>query len=121
MQRLRNAAYLARLVLAWFMLAVGAAAAGPVLQPQSLELVCSGGGAMKLLVKDAQGGVDAAPTAMDCPLCLSADAPPSAARAVPAFAQPLGPASQPIRAARIASLAGAPLPARGPPRADAPA
>lgn len=115
MQRLRNAAFLARLVLAWFVLAVGAAAAAPLLQPQSLELVCSGGGAMKLLVKDAQGGVDTASTAMDCPLCLAADAPPSMAGTAVVFRQPLGHALQPIPAARIASLTAAPLPARGPP------
>lgn len=44
MHRLRQARFLARLVLAWFALPLGVALASPLVQPQSLEMVCSGGG-----------------------------------------------------------------------------
>ena len=49
MQALRNASFLARLVLAWFALAIGVAVASPVLKTQSFELICSGGSGMQLL------------------------------------------------------------------------
>ena len=49
--RLRHGRFLARLVLAWFALAIGVAVASPLVKPQAIELVCSGNGAIKLLVK----------------------------------------------------------------------
>ena len=119
MQRLRNASFLARLVLAWFTLAIGVAAASPVLKPQSLELLCSGGGAMKLLVKDADGK-PASPHALDCPLCVVGDLPLPVV-----LAQPLPPQSPPAlvlhakQRPRAGQLAAAPLPARGPPAGQA--
>jgi len=115
MQRLRRATCLARLVLAWFVLAIGTAVAAPVVQPSSIELLCIGTGAMKLLVKGAQGEPVPAGHSMDCPLCGAAAAPPPAAErlAVPAAA-PIERAVQPT-ATHPAAVSGAPLPARGPP------
>jgi hypothetical protein len=79
MQRLRTARFLARLVLAWFVLCLGAAAAASALQPQGLEMVCSGG-SMKLLPAqdsdDGNGGT--LRIGLDCPLCSPAAAPPPA-------------------------------------------
>jgi hypothetical protein len=115
MQALRNASFLARLVLAWFALSIGVAVASPLVQPQSIELICSGAGAMKLLVKDADGGQTQPGTTLDCPLCASLAAPPPAALGV-AMPQPLGRSTQSIPSARLAALTAAPLPARGPPR-----
>jgi len=113
MQALRNARFLARLVLAWFALSIGIAVAAPVFQPQSIEMVCSGTGAMKLLVKNADGGEAGRGATLDCPLCASLAPPPSPA--VLPQAQPLGLALQPIPAAHIAARTAVLPPGRGPP------
>lgn len=117
MQRLRNAAILARWVLAWFALSLGVAVASPLVKPQSVDLVCSANGAVKLVVKgDLPGeGKPASSHTLDCPLCLPMAGPPPAIQAELPVLQPLGRAVQPIPAARIAALTAAPLPARGPP------
>lgn len=114
MQALRNARLLARLVLVWFALAIGVAVASPLVQPQSIELICSGGGAMKLVVKSDDGNAAPAGPMLDCPLCGSFDAPASASgRSIP-----VPPAARLLAAARVLPavrpLAVAP-PARGPP------
>lgn len=116
MQSLRNARFIARLVLAWFALYIGAAVAAPLVAPQGFELVCSGVGMVKLIVKSDDGTAGTEPVSMQCPLCAPGGAPPPPAlslRVQPA--QPLAYASWPIPAARIAALTAAPLPARGPP------
>ncbi len=115
MHQLRHARFLARLVLVWFALAVGVAVAAPVLRSGSLELVCSGSGAMKLVVKGEDGQALPLGHALDCPLCVQMDAPPPAAGA-----QSVAPitARGPIRAlvsTRVAVLGAGPPPARGPP------
>lgn len=113
MQPLRSARFLARVVLAWFVLVVGFAAAAPIVQPQSLDVICSGG-TMKLVVQgDADEGQAPATVSLDCPLCMSVAPPP----AVVTFAepQPLGRALQSIPAAHIAAFTRPALPARGPP------
>ncbi|MES2940455.1 MAG: DUF2946 family protein [Pseudomonadota bacterium] len=116
MQRLRNAATLARWVLVWFALSLGVAVASPLVKPQAVDLVCSAGGAIKLVVKgEMSDGTTAASHTLDCPLCIPLAAPPPAAQVVLPAPQPLGRAVQPIPAARIAALTAAPLPARGPP------
>lgn len=115
MQRLRQARFLARLVLAWFALALGVAVASPLVKPQAIELVCSGNGAIKLLVKGEDGKPAGAHHTLDCPLCATQGGPPPVARLAVPPAQPVGRALQPVVAAPIAALAAAPLPARGPP------
>ena len=114
MQRLRHATFLARLVLAWFALAIGAAVAAPAVGGSAMELVCSGG-ALKLVAKSADGGVAPAGHALDCPLCVHVDAPPSVAAShvfnAPGHSGPVAMASQTNAPARSA----APPPARGPP------
>ncbi len=117
MQRLRHAAVLARWVLVWFALSLGVAVASPLVKPQAVDLVCSAGGTVKLVVKGDLPDGGAAPShTLDCPLCLpfAAPPPPTAQAALPT-PPPLGHAVQPIPAARIAALTAAPLPARGPP------
>jgi len=115
MDALRRSAWLARWVLVWFALSLGAAIASPLVKPQAMELVCSGTGAVKLLIKTDDGVGTVASHTLDCPLCASLAAPPPAPRshvqAVPALAYRL----RSILAAHIASLTAAPLPARGPP------
>src|SRR5438105_4247354 len=115
MQALRNTAFLARLVLAWFALTLGAAIASPLVNPQSMELVCSGAGAVKLVVKADGGSVPASGHTLDCPLCISLSAPPAAVPAVAALSLPRGDVAPAIPVSRVALRSAAPLPARGPP------
>lgn len=115
---LRRTRALAGIVQAWFVLALllghGASPAGATALP-SFEMVCSGAAGMKLVVHD-DGGALKAPVP-DCPLCLQhAYLPPPPVLAMRPVQRPLGHALRPVPAARIAELAAAPLPARGPPQ-----
>lgn len=115
MQTLRHARFLVRLVLAWFVLALGAAIASPIVQPQATELVCSTGGTMKLIVKSDDGDRQVKNHTLDCPLCATVSVLPPVA---PSQAEPphaLGHALRPISTAHITVRIAAPLPARGPP------
>lgn len=113
MQRLRQATVLARWVLVWFALSLGAAMASPLVKPQAMQLVCSAAGTAKLLPAD--GGEDSgAGHLLDCPLCAASGVPPSTAM------QPQHVAPEPPLAFAAATPverrgARAPLPARGPP------
>ncbi|MDR3452428.1 MAG: DUF2946 domain-containing protein [Rhodoferax sp.] len=115
MHALRNAHFLARWVLACFVLAIGVAVASPLVKPQSMELVCSGAGAMKLLIKTDDGSQETSHHTLECPLCAALGAPPPQPRTVAEPFQPLSHVLRPIPAAHIAALTAAPLPARGPP------
>lgn len=115
MQSLRNAHLLARFVLVWFALSIAVAIASPIVKPQALELICSGAGVMKVLVKTDDGTKEVARHTLDCPLCISISAPPPVARLTAEPIQALAHVLQSIPAAHIASLTAAPLPARGPP------
>jgi len=116
MHALRNSVSLARLVMAWFALTLGLAIASPLVHPQAMELVCTAGGRVKLVVVNGEEGqAVSAQHSLDCPLCLAVTPPPAHVSPSWAQLQPLGRALQPIVSARIASLVGAPLPPRGPP------
>ena len=78
MEPLRRAHHLARLVLAWFVLAVGVAAASPLVHPQAIELVCGAAGQIKAVVHTDDGAVELGSAHLDCALCLVASAPPPA-------------------------------------------
>ena len=119
MQFLRQSHLITRFVLVWFALFVGVAAAAPLVNPQSMEMVCSGSGVMKLVIQDQsqrdEGLGVASGHTLDCSLCGAVNAPPPTTQTLPALEQPLSYALQSIPQARIAALTGAPLPARGPP------
>ncbi|MBU0830324.1 MAG: hypothetical protein KKE41_20925 [Gammaproteobacteria bacterium] len=102
-------------VLAWFVASMGLAIASPLVHPKSFEVICSGAGAIKLLVQTDDGTVEMGAMGMDCPLCSTAGAPPPALVAPTLPTHPLAHALQPVEAARIAVATAAPLPARGPP------
>jgi len=87
---LRHTHAIARWALLCFVLSLGVAIAAPLVNHQSLELVCSSVGSVKLL-PSAEVQLRVAP------------------------AQPLAYALRSIPAARLAWLTAAPLPARGPP------
>ena len=102
-------------VLAFFVMALGAAVASPLLQPRSMELVCTGTGSARLVMKTVDGLVAADAAGMDCPLCLAPNTPPSAQPAAPALAA--APAFQPCFDTQFSARGGAALgpPARAPP------
>ncbi len=109
--------FLARLVLAGFLLSLGVAVASPVVKPRALEMVCSGG-SYKLVAGD-EAGTGESPSALDCPLCVTAGLPPAllATSATAVWGQgalPWGPSLPPA-----ADLADGPPPARAPPCAQA--
>ncbi|MDP1967738.1 MAG: DUF2946 domain-containing protein [Burkholderiaceae bacterium] len=115
MQTLRRARVLSRLVLVWFVLAVGAAVASPMVKPRAMELVCTSSGAMKLVLKADPGSAETPATMADCSVCLISGAPPPAVAdlvtlALEATRSPLGP-----NAAPRGILSAAPPPGRGPP------
>jgi len=123
----RHAARLiARFMLVWFALYIGAAIASPMVHPvRAFELVCSGVGVARL-IENGDAGERGTPgdagdigrqSGMDCPLCAPGAAPPPPRIALSALpAQEIAYAMRSIPAARIAARTAAPLPARGPPR-----
>lgn len=115
MHALRQARIVARLVLAWFVLSLGVAVASPIVHPQQIELVCTGSGAMKVLVKTGDGVKEVATHTLDCPLCANIGSPPPAVRLTAETVSPLAHVLRPVPAAHLAWLTAAPLPARGPP------
>ncbi len=115
MHALRTARTLARFLLAWFVLSIGVAVASPMVKPQSMELICSGSGAMKVLVKTDDGVKEMSTHTLDCPLCATVGTPPAVVQADAQAVSPLSHVLRPIAAAHIAWLTAAPLPARGPP------
>ena len=108
---------LARLALVWFALALGVAAASPLVQPRAMQLVCSASGSIKLLVEGGEGWTDAqAAHQIDCALCLPVGAPPPIGLpGLPAALRMPQAVVPPLAAAPAVARALAPLPARGPP------
>jgi hypothetical protein len=115
MQTLRNAHLTARCVLLWFALFMGVAIASPWVQPQSLQVVCSGSGASKVVVGNPDGQTGVAPHALDCPLCAGIGAPPPLDIVAFTTAPPLGYALPLQGGTHRVPVAAAPPPARGPP------
>jgi hypothetical protein len=116
LQSVRQATFLARWVLVWFVIAMGVAVASPLVQPQSYTLVCSTVGASKLVVSGEDGAPVMAHT-LDCVACLPAMVPPPAvphSAAAPGNLRYSFPAFDTAFMARRDAL---PAPARGPPAA----
>jgi hypothetical protein len=104
---------LRRWVALVFLLSVAAAYASPIVQPRSLELLCSTNGAMKL-INQAADGQEANADVMHCGLCAPAAAPPPVG-SYTKFYSALGYAAQRTPASSLAALTRPPLPPRGPP------
>ena len=116
MYALRTSSLLARLILAWFVLTVGAAIASPIVHPQALQMVCTTGSTVKLVAVSEDGGAtELGQHTLDCAMCLGASAPPSPGQQHAQRHGPLAHMLAPTVAAAIAAIVGAPLPARGPP------
>lgn len=65
-----------RWVALWFVLSLAAAVASPIIKPQAMSLICSGAGAMKVIVQTDDGTVEMGSHGLDCPLCAQLIAPP---------------------------------------------
>ena len=116
MQHLRNAHLLARYVLVWFALSIGVAIASPLVKPQSVQLVCSASGGVKIIVDGGDEDTGALRNTLDCPLCAAVGAPPPQTfLPVSAPATGLGYALPTAVDAPQPRLAAAPFPPRGPP------
>ncbi len=106
---------LRRLVLAWFVLSLGVAAASPLVHPVNFEMICSGT-SVKFIAQVDGEAVEMTSMSMDCPMCFTAlPPPPQPALVFVTMHPPLAYATRSIPAARIAAATAAPLPARGPP------
>lgn len=116
MNALRALSSLRWWVLAWFVLALGAAVASPIVQPQTMELVCSGAGTAHVVVHTDQGTVKLDAPGLDCSLCLLAGAAPATI-----YSLAHGPATWrclvavPPASAPVLATTAVPPPARGPP------
>ena len=118
LQSLRNATLLARFVLVCWALVTGVAIASPLAKPANLALVCSGTGALQLLVSTDDGGELPLGATLDCPLCITAATPPPVIQHQPVLALSQT-NSVSLRPALVATTqSAAPLPARGPPTAS---
>ena len=117
MEPLRRAHHLARLVLAWFVLAVGVAAASPLVHPQAIELVCGAAGQIKAVVHTDDGAVELGSAHLDCALCLVASAPPPAPFVAPQPPHVPALAWSPVEAPAWHGAAAMPWQARAPPAA----
>ena len=116
MRTLRHFTFLSRLVLAWFVLSLGVAVASPIVKPQDILMVCTGSGAMKVLVQAEDGSTsEVAGNSMDCPLCAPMVAPPPVDHWAAEPSPPRAYSLQASPSAHIAARTAAPLPARGPP------
>jgi hypothetical protein len=115
MQTLRHATLIARFVLVWFALSIGVAIASPMVKPQGMQLVCSGSGAMKVIVAGDDGKAPAISHSLDCPLCASISAPPPMEILVFGTLAPVSFAVPLAAVDRVFFVLAAPPPARGPP------
>lgn len=115
MQTLRHTHRFARLVLVWFVLSLGVAVASPLLQHQSMQLVCADSGAMKLVISSEDGSEAPKSHTLDCSLCVATAPPPPQRVAAVTSRQPCVFALERLPAVRIEVRTGAPLPPRGPP------
>ena len=115
MHRLRHATTIARFVLAWFVLYVSVATASPLLAPKAMDLVCTTGGAVKMVSSDDADKAESNVHTMDCALCMAGGIPPAPVSSQFAKPSSLAHALHPIAAAHIAAATAPPLPSRGPP------
>jgi hypothetical protein len=115
MDYLRQTKTLARFVLVWFVMSVGVAMASPLVAPKSLDLVCTTGGAMKMVTSDDSEKTEPTAHSMYCALCMAVGIPTDPISSQFIKPSSLAHALQPIAAAHIAAATAPPLPSRGPP------
>jgi hypothetical protein len=104
-----------RKVLLWLLLAFAAAIVSPLVQPKSIELLCTGTRSVKLLVGGTDDTATNAGMAPDCALCLQASLPANPFPFVAALRQNTAHSLQALPLPLAALHAAPPLRARGPP------
>lgn len=102
-------------VLAWFVLALGTAMASPIVQPRTIEIVCAGSGATKILLHTDVATVELGAHGTECPLCLVSGAPSELASLLTHVFAPLAHASALAFISPVVLATAIPPPARGPP------
>ncbi len=120
MSRPRPPAWICRLLLLCYCAMLGAGTLAPMVTGSQWQVVCLGSGGVKLVATDQGSDSDGGMTteqAMSCPLCQPATLPPVHLPVARLVQQPLQQALRPAVVARLTAIAGAPLPARGPPAA----
>jgi hypothetical protein len=107
---------LARLVLVWYVLFVGVSVLAGMLQPKTMDVVCSSMGLMKLVVQ-GEGNDSALPASMDCPLCAHATPtlPPPTVADLAHVPDARSHIVQRLPEAVLTARTAPPLPSRGPP------
>lgn len=116
LQSLRHSRTLTRLVLAWFVFAMGMAVAAPTVQPLALGSICSATATSDVASAAPDGNAAAGVHhSVQCVLCLAAGAPP-AALATLSFGFSGSSAPHAVRNRALALAARqSPLAARAPP------
>ena len=118
MDAIRTHRLLARIVLAWFVLFIGASVASPLIKPSAAQLICSASGAMKLVSAGGGDGNDTSSTGvatMDCPLCVPVALALPTPESTLHLPSSLAYAWRPTVAAHLVWVTRSSLPARGPP------
>jgi hypothetical protein len=108
----------ARLILAFYLLVLAVANLSPIVNPVAMEMICAGGGGMKMVMISDDGELLAGQdghSSLDCPLCTAFHPALPVAEAPLPRHEALAHALLPAVAAHLHTLVGAPLPARGPP------
>ena len=112
----RFARSITQMLAVWFALFVGVSMATPLVNPTTVDHVCSGTLGSKLIVIDSDGDDLDTALAMDCPLCSGHIQHQFAVDSPAAAPSSLSHALLPSQAAFIASITAPPLPSRGPPK-----
>jgi hypothetical protein len=73
----------ARFMLVWLGLVLGAAVASPLVHPQAMTMVCTAAGGLTWVPMSDDGSPAQASSHLDCPLCVPISAPPPAAVLAP--------------------------------------
>ena len=114
MDKFRSLTLLRWWAVAWFVLGFGAALASPLIQPRTMELVCSNASGATLVVHHAGSNAVLDTVGMDCSLCLPSMEPPQpAVLTVPGWPITHSVPLPPPRVVAVAPTA-APPPARAP-------
>jgi len=115
LQALRQSRFIARCVLVWFAVAMAAAVAAPIVNPQATAIVCSAAGEVKLVNAGGDAPVPASLHGMDCVLCLAVNAPPATYEDPQIHLTDLSFVLQTAPVALVHLRTAVPTPARGPP------
>ncbi len=110
---------LARLALAWFALTLAVAGLSPIVHPKPMQLVCAADEAYFVTENGEKFGESLHHHTLDCAMCLAVMLPTPFAHVFEPSPVPQGQLIALKPAPRTASLAGPPLPARGPPAGEA--